>query len=59
MRKEKTLWTTAEAGAPISYGRYDNEYEEAQGIAADIHRQVKDGMSYSDFAILYLSLIHI
>ena len=53
MRKEKTLWTTAEAGAPISYGRYDNEYEEAQGIAADIHRQVKDGMSYNDFAILY------
>lgn len=53
MRKEKTLWTTAEAGAPISYARYDNEYEEAQGIAADIHRQVKDGMSYSDFAILY------
>lgn len=53
MRKEKTLWTTAEAGAPISYGRYDNEHEEAQGIAADIHRQVKDGMSYSDFAILY------
>lgn len=53
MRKEKTLWATAEAGAPISYGRYDNEYEEAQGIAADIHRQVKDGMSYSDFAILY------
>ena len=53
MRKEKTLWTTAEAGAPISYGRYNNEYEEAQGIAADIHRQVKDGMSYSDFAILY------
>ena len=53
MRKEKTLWTTAEAGAPSSYGRYDNEYEEAQGIAADIHRQVKDGMSYNDFAILY------
>lgn len=53
MRKEKTLWTTAEAGAPISYGRYNNEYEEAQGIAADIHRHVKDGMSYSDFAILY------
>lgn len=53
MRKEKTLWTTAEAGAPISYGRYDNEYEEAQGIASDIHREVKDGMFYSDFAILY------
>lgn len=53
MRKEKTLWTTAEAGAPISYGRYDNEYEEAQGIASDIHCQVKDGMSYNDFAILY------
>lgn len=53
MRKEKTLWTEADAGAPISYGRYDNEYEEAQGIASDIHRQVKDGMKYSDFAILY------
>ena len=53
MRKEKTLWTTAEAGAPISSGRYDNDSEEAQGMAADIHRQVKDGMSYNDFAILY------
>ena len=54
MRKEKTLWTKASEGAPISYGRYDNEYEEAQGIASDIHSQVqRDGKAYSDFAILY------
>lgn len=54
MRKEKTLWTNAEEGAPISYGRYDNEYEEAQGIAADIHKMVITGKkNYHDFAILY------
>ncbi len=54
MRKEKTLWTNAEEGAPISYGRYDNEYEEAQGIASDIHKMVITGKkNYHDFAILY------
>lgn len=54
MRKVKTLWTEAGEGAPISYGRYDTEYEEAQGISSDIHRLViQDGKSYSDFAILY------
>lgn len=54
MRKAKTLWTEAGDGAPISYGRYDTEYEEAQGISSDIHRLVlHDGRSYSDFAILY------
>ena len=34
MRKEKALWTEAEEGAPISYGRYENEYEEAQEVAS-------------------------
>ena len=54
MRKEKTLWTEAEEGEPISYGRYDNEYEEAAGIATDIHKAViREGRRYSDFAILY------
>ena len=54
MRKEKALWTEAEEGAPISYGRYDNEYEEAENIASDIQRTVKqENRNYSDFAILY------
>lgn len=54
MRKEKALWTEAGEGAPISYGRYDNEYEEAEGIASDIRQTIKqEGRSYSDFAILY------
>lgn len=53
MRKEKALWTEADEGAPISYGRYDNEYEEAQQIAFDIHKQHKQGRPYGDFAILY------
>lgn len=54
MRKEKALWTEAEEGAPISYGRYNNEYEEAENIASDIQRTVKqENRNYSDFAILY------
>lgn len=54
MRKEKSLWTDAKEGAPLCYGRYDNEYEEAQGVASDIRKEVREsGRSYSDFAILY------
>lgn len=54
MRKEKALWTKAEEGEPISYGRYDNEHEEALGIASDIKKIVRsENKSYSDFAILY------
>lgn len=54
MRKEKALWTKAEEGEPISYGRYDNEHEEAQGIASDIKKIVlSENKNYSDFAILY------
>lgn len=53
MRKEKALWTEADEGAPISYGRYDTEYEEAQGIATDIHKLHLEGRAYADFAILY------
>lgn len=54
MRKEKALWTKAEEGEPISYGRYDNEHEEALGIASDIKKIVRsENKNYSDFAILY------
>lgn len=54
MRKEKSLWTDSDEGVPISYARYDNEYDEAQGIASEIHKCHKnDGVSYDKFAILY------
>lgn len=54
MRKEKALWTDAKEGEPLFYGRYDNEYEEAQGVASDIRKEIKEtGRNYSDFAILY------
>lgn len=54
MRKEKALWTNEADGEPLSYGRYDNEYEEAQGIASDIKRRIQeDNKNYADFAILY------
>lgn len=54
MRKEKSLWTDSSEGAPISYARYDNEYDEAQGIASEIHKRHKeDAVSYDQFAILY------
>lgn len=53
-RKEKALWTEEADGEPISYGRYDNEHDEAQGIASDIKKRKKEeNRNYSDFAILY------
>ncbi len=53
-RKEKTLWTEAGEGDPIIYARLDTDYEEAQTIAGDIRKKVRDeGASYSDFAVLY------
>lgn len=53
-RKEKKLWTDAPKGSPIFYANYETEYEEAEGIAYDIHKKSRDNnQSYSDFAILY------
>lgn len=53
-RKEKALWTKAEEGDPIRCVQYMNEYEEAAGIAGDIHNDIREnGSSYSDFAVLY------
>lgn len=53
-RKEKALWTKAEEGDPIRYVQYMNEYEEAAGIAGDIHNDIQaKGSNYSDFAVLY------
>lgn len=53
-RKDKTLWTAREDGALIQYKQYENEYQEAEQIAYSIlENKVRNGLNYSDFAILY------
>ncbi len=41
-RKSKTLWTDKGAGNRIHYRQFDNAYEEAEFIADDISRKIKD-----------------
>ncbi len=53
-RKDKTLWTAREDGALIQYKQYENEYQEAEQITYSIlENKVRNGLDYSDFAILY------
>ena len=53
-RKNKSLWTDNEEGEPIHYRQFMNAYEEAEYIAGDISRRVReDGCQYKDCAILY------
>ena len=51
-RKDKSLWTQSAGGDKISFSVYDNEFEEARGIAGDIVSRC-DEYNYSDMAILY------
>lgn len=53
-RKNKTLWTANDGGAPIIFQNFMTAYEEAEYIADDLAKRVaaEDG-SYSDCAILY------
>ncbi len=53
-RKEKALWTEKEAGARIHYRQFENGYEEAEFVADDIARKVRQGVcGYGECAILY------
>lgn len=53
-RKDKTLWTSNDEGEKIIFDQYNTEYEEAEGIVADIAERVREeGISYKDCAILY------
>ncbi len=53
-RKDKSLWTDNEAGEPIYFTQFENEYEEASHIVENIfERTTKDGNDYNEFAILY------
>lgn len=53
-RKDKTLWTANEEGAPIHFRQFQNGYEEAEYIAGAISQKVREGIyDYKDCAILY------
>ena len=53
MRKDKKLWTSAEAGSKVSYYRADDERDEAEYIAREIDMLKSPDYKYSDFAVLY------
>lgn len=53
-RKDKALWTEKEDGDCIHLIQYENGYEEADGIAADIKDKVDNGKyTYRQCACLY------
>lgn len=53
-RKEKRLWTSNDRGELVHFRQFYNAYEEAEYIAGEISRKVREGLcNYKDFAILY------
>lgn len=52
-RKDKVLWTEEEDGEKVSFNLYDTEYQEAEGVVAEIINQHRKGRPYHNFAILY------
>jgi len=52
-RKGKSLWTQNVQGDKIRLYTGDNERGEASFIAEKINELIKEGKSYSDFAVLY------
>ena len=52
-RKNKTLWTANGEGEKISLRQFDTAYDEAEFIAEEIKKEVRDGASYNDNAVLY------
>ncbi len=53
-RKAKALWTDHGEGEKIDFQQFETAYEEADYIAADIRKKVKEsGCHFGDCAILY------
>ncbi len=52
-RKEKSLWTAREEGSRVRFRQFDSAYEEAEYIAEDIARRVRQGTACRDCAVLY------
>lgn len=52
-RKEKKLWTENPVGELVHFKQYDSEYDEADGVVANIRFLALRGVDYKDMAILY------
>ena len=53
-RKDKSLWTSKGSGDRIHFRQFDNAYEEAEYIARDIVKKIKNGnASYGECAVLF------
>lgn len=53
-RKEKSLWTDNSRGEKIDFQQFETAYEEADYIACDIQKKVREGRyTYKDCAVLY------
>ena len=53
-RKDKALWTAKEGGSKLHLRDFQNAYEEAEFIVADISKKIRTGVAnYKDYAILY------
>lgn len=53
-RKAKSLWTDNGEGDKIQFRQFDSAYDEAEYVASDIRRHVREGeRSYNDHAVLY------
>ena len=53
-RKSKTLWTDRGAGNRIHFRQFDHAYEEAEFIADDVNRKIKNGeVQAKDCAVLF------
>ncbi|KWX75801.1 DNA helicase PcrA [Paenibacillus jilunlii] len=52
-RKPKKLWTDSAEGAKIKVFRGDSEHDEGYFVTGEISKNVKQGQSYQNHAILY------
>ncbi len=52
-RKEKTLWTENETGAPVRVLACSDGNAEAQAVVGDMASLIADGKSPADFAVFY------
>ena len=52
-RKEKRLWTDKPEGELVHFTRYENEYEEAEGVVKQINFLNMRQVPWQDMAILY------
>ena len=50
-RKEKTLWTANEEGEQIHLREFQSGFEEAEYIAGDIRRKVREGERSPGFSL--------